>query len=424
LREQGCLASKWQLVASIARQVASIVDYLHHSAKIFQLDLKPGNLAIAERDHSITLMDLGSAYQAISDHVARYGTPGYIAPEVFQGKPVTERCDLFSLGMLLYEIITGQNPLIQMQRTALDVAEYSDIQTSVSISSISSVVEVPPPPADLDLSILEDMSSHTPEHQAPTWSSSRDHFDGITAAIPVDATPLFPLPSDHDWVPQGHRQKRYKDLLDAMREWDLQQRLHELATPAILSDLVCALTSFDSAVRPSAHDTQISLLPMAQASDPDAVPSVFLSHSHKDKSRFVNGFYDALKRKGFRVWLDEESLRTGEPFWERIAHAIESCDFVIVVLSKDSICSSGVSEEIRTAQLDNLAHTKLLPIRIDPIKFESIPRVLRSRHVLDFVGWEEQSTFRRKLDKLTADIMALHSERARSKAEQRRAGDG
>ena len=397
LHYKGCLAGQWQLLAHIVAQVASIVDFLHHSVKVFQLDLKPGNLSFNAESTAITLMDLGSAYHVASQHIWRYGTPGYIAPESFQDTPVNDKCDLFSLGILLYELITGQNPLAEMQRTALEVADPTEPAASVHILSESSLpekVELTPssmnwPPYEvepaIDLQIL---------NEAPKVLRD-DGWDGSTAAIPIG----------------DQSQGRYSRLLKAMRKMDLRQRLYELGTPAILREVAEALTSFECNARPSAHEVRMALQPMAEGTDVANMPTLFLSHSKKDKSRFVRKFATALRGKGFHVWMDEDSLRTGEPFWESITQAIQTSNFVIVILSENSVGSAGVTEEIRAAHLQNLTSTKLLPIRIDPIEFGSIPKALLSRHVLDFVGWQEDDVFRRQLDKLCADIMAMRADK-------------
>jgi hypothetical protein len=114
-----------------------------------------------------------------------------------------------------------------------------------------------------------------------------------------------------------------------------------------------------------------------------------------------------MTRRGFKVWLDEKGLRTGEAFWDRIGTAIESCDFVIVVLSHNSLQSHGVLEELRTAQIFSLDHVKVLPIRIDAVSYGMIPVHLRSRHILDFVGWEDRKVFNARIAKLASDIVSL-----------------
>src|SRR4051794_20800539 len=81
--------------------------------------------------------------------------------------------------------------------------------------------------------------------------------------------------------------------------------------------------------------------------------------------------------------------------------------FLIVVLSEGSLKSHGVLEELRTAQIFSLDQVKVLPIRIDPVSYGTIPVYLRSRHILDFVGWEDKKVFNARVAKLAADIVSL-----------------
>jgi len=140
------------------------------------------------------------------------------------------------------------------------------------------------------------------------------------------------------------------------------------------------------------------------------MPSIFISYSSLDKDRFVNKFAKKLSDKGFTIWVDQWNLKIGEPFWEKIGDAIKASDFIVIILSENSIKSTGVSEELRTAQLFNLEKVKILPIRIDPIDYSQIPLQLRSRHILDFIDWQNKNNFQKKMDKLSSDIMSLYDE--------------
>ncbi|MBA3966625.1 MAG: toll/interleukin-1 receptor domain-containing protein [Nitrospirales bacterium] len=292
--------------------------------------------------------------------------------------------------------------------------DHTGPPTSVALSAKSFTVdkvELPLPLTETTIvTIGDDQSLEQPTQISMPRTLRNDGWDNCTAAIPIDAPP-GPERSDAVPLPPTQKQQRYSKLMDSMHTMNLQKRLIELATPAVLCDLVEALTAFDPDSRLLSHEVRVALLPMAEGTNQVSLPRLFLSHSKNDKSRFVHRFVAALKRKGFPVWLDEDSLRTGEPFWDSIARAIEVCDFVIVVLSENSVTSAGVAEELRAAQLQNLATTKVLPIRIDPIEFESIPKALLSRHVLDFVGWEVGDVFKQRCDKLAADIMALRADR-------------
>jgi pSer/pThr/pTyr-binding forkhead associated (FHA) protein len=100
-------------VARIVRQVGAALDAAHARGMLHR-DIKPSNVLIARRDH-VYLSDFGLAKQATAaDALTRGQTivarAEYVAPEQILNEPIDARADIYALGCLLYEALTGEAP--------------------------------------------------------------------------------------------------------------------------------------------------------------------------------------------------------------------------------------------------------------------------------------------------------------------------
>ncbi|HVP91409.1 MAG TPA: protein kinase [Terriglobales bacterium] len=107
---------------SIAKQVCEGLGEAHRLGVIHR-DLKPGNIMI-DKDGDAKIMDFGIARSLSGSGVTGagvlIGTPEYMSPEQVDGKEVDQRSDLYSLGVILYEMVTGRVPF--EGETALSIA--------------------------------------------------------------------------------------------------------------------------------------------------------------------------------------------------------------------------------------------------------------------------------------------------------------
>ncbi len=110
LRDVGPLP--FPMVRSILSDIGSALDYAHRQAVVHR-DVKPGNIMIEEEGFAV-ITDFGIAKAAQSDSLTRsgttVGTPSYVSPESCSGESVGPAADQYSLGIVGYEMITGQLP--------------------------------------------------------------------------------------------------------------------------------------------------------------------------------------------------------------------------------------------------------------------------------------------------------------------------
>jgi serine/threonine-protein kinase len=144
----------------IARQLCAGLAAAHDEG-VLHRDLKPANVMIDGRGRAkITDFGLASATAGVAGREARVGTPQYMAPEQFDGRELTVRTDLYSLGLVLYELFTGRRAY-----DGRDVLEIATMKSSAPtspaahVAGLSPIVErailrcIQPDPADRPASV-------------------------------------------------------------------------------------------------------------------------------------------------------------------------------------------------------------------------------------------------------------------------------
>ena len=100
-------------IISIASDLADILGYMHQHGVVHR-DLKPDNVMIQSLDRKVILTDFGLAKKLDTSTVTSdgkiLGSPHYFSPEQAKGEPVDARSDIYSLGITIYEMVTGIVP--------------------------------------------------------------------------------------------------------------------------------------------------------------------------------------------------------------------------------------------------------------------------------------------------------------------------
>src|SRR5256714_3587627 len=106
-------------VIQLSRQICKGLDYAH-SHEIIHRDVKPANIMITANG-TVKIMDFGIAKAGggMTSTGQVLGTPNYMSPEQVKGKTLDGRSDLFSFGVILYEMITGEKPFVGQNVTTI-----------------------------------------------------------------------------------------------------------------------------------------------------------------------------------------------------------------------------------------------------------------------------------------------------------------
>jgi len=109
---------------------------------------------------------------------------------------------------------------------------------------------------------------------------------------------------------------------------------------------------------------------------------IFLSHSSKDKP-FVEKLAKDILGLDVEVWLDKWEMKVGDSLFDKIEEGLEASDFLIIILSKNSVNSSWVRKELNAILCDEISskNVKVLPALIDDC---CIPIFLREKLYADF----------------------------------------
>src|SRR5580700_10876212 len=225
-------------VLKLMEQVCSALDFAHQH-NVVHRDIKPANLMLTP-DDVVKITDFGTAKilqfgTAQTAHVM--GTPSYMSPEQVKGKPVDGRSDIFSLGVILYELMTGEKPFPGQNITTVI---YKIIN------------EEPIPPRSLDSSIHPGLSAV------------------ITRALAKEPAARF---------------QTCADLLNALKNY------HEMTSPeATLRMLPVTSQPAPGKGRPAAQPPRIAAVPatpISTAPDPSAQFMLPVMVEEKDRKSVV-----------------------------------------------------------------------------------------------------------------------------------------
>jgi serine/threonine-protein kinase len=165
------------------------VLYAAHQQGIIHRDLKPANLMVVDPDtpyEIIKVMDFGlakclgaNATAQVTNHEFAVGTPGYMCPEQARGDEIDHRGDLYSVGVILFELLTGQLPFAG--RSTMEVLIAHATEEPPSFSAVGLVGIVPAPIERVVQSCLAKTPDHRPANARILAEMFRDALAEVQA---------------------------------------------------------------------------------------------------------------------------------------------------------------------------------------------------------------------------------------------------
>ncbi|HEY9695207.1 MAG TPA: serine/threonine-protein kinase [Oculatellaceae cyanobacterium] len=199
---------------------------------IIHRDIKPSNILILQ-DHSVgelaKILDFGIA-QLQSDIIkprSFMGTPAYCSPEQMLGKELDNRSDIYSLGVMMFEMLTGEKP-IKAEINSLPGWQKAHLSQTPSFESIRSDFKLPKKLQDLVISCLAKSSSDRPESVTAILrelaslekkfanQQAEQHKDAIFTQPPPTTEPKTKSPQGFDeifWVTSWPKDKPQAEIV-------------------------------------------------------------------------------------------------------------------------------------------------------------------------------------------------------------------
>jgi serine/threonine protein kinase len=171
----------------LSREIARGLDYAHAHGVVHR-DVKPANIMIT-RSGAVKIMDFGIAKSSgnMTGTGQVLGTPNYMSPEQVKGKSLDGRSDLFSLGVILYEMLTGEKPF------------HGQNVTTIIYKIVN---ENPIPPRELDATVPASLSAlvlkalaKSPDERYQTGAELAHDLENCQQAGVAHATPITAKPS-------------------------------------------------------------------------------------------------------------------------------------------------------------------------------------------------------------------------------------
>ncbi len=263
---------------SLVLDVARAVQFAHRNL-IIHRDLKPSNVLVDEGGN-VRLLDFGiakmlgpdAADPKLTRQAQRPATPAFASPEMLRGEPVDVTADVYSIGALLYVLLTGRLPLDYDGLTLVEIHEHAANAIPAPVSRLNAAVN-----GELDAIVARALAKLPEERYASVESLANDlrnYLDGL----PVEAR----APSAFYRAGKFVRRHRLGTAFAAFAVIALATIAGLAVTSAVVSDRQARQIALE---RDRAEQTKEFLISIFDSADPNVVPGEQTAREILDVSR-------------------------------------------------------------------------------------------------------------------------------------------
>jgi predicted Ser/Thr protein kinase len=243
-----------------------------HAQGIIHRDLKPANIVIAH-DKTVKIMDFGVARRAHDNSESGEtlaGTPAYMAPEQLEMKPITPRTDVYALGLMLYEMVTGEpafkgeTPIaLALQQIKQSPARPSDLVPSIPARLEAAILKCLEKAPEKRFASVEELNVVLQKAIAPVTASGQTMVNLQPAKIVARTVGLAAL-ADLKLLGKNIRygvretirvaRPQFAKFSCSIRNFDWRARPNRAMHAALfVTPVFCATVVFSLAIRQSTH---------------------------------------------------------------------------------------------------------------------------------------------------------------------------
>lgn len=348
-----------------------------HSLNIIHRDLKPANVLIEGND-TPKLTDFGIAHMSTLPNLTQtgmvVGTPHYLSPEACNGEKVDTRADIWSLGIILFEMLTGKLPFTG--------SSFLDTVMAILSDPVPDIKQYRP---DVNPDLIKLINQMLEKDRKKRTASVRlvgSALEAIVQGRPADIEeskqvfplmPSLPSPTTSQYT-IGSKQlnQLHQKLIDTLAQDELRQLCRSLDISYSNLPGSNHITKIGDLVALLHRNGRIpQLVDLCQQQYPQVIWTFqarlficYKRHAPVD-SQLALYLYQKFLEQGHNIFIDQ-SMRSGTAWLEEIDQQIQRADFLVVLLSRESADSEMVQSEIRRAYdyRKRQNHPDILPIRV------------------------------------------------------------